>query len=195
MKIFEFQIKFHWDVFLRAKLTICQHWFRQWLGAVQATGHYLNQCCLSSPTHICGTRGRYATTPQLSRAKRNFFDFEFWRQSLRLRILIEKSRLRNRYLKCFISRLKYTFWKFSSKFVHWALIGSIWHCLGSVLHQADNKHCLTDWGRVPHTWYMGPSLLQIINCPLLGAKPLAKPMLAHCNLGPRKQTSVKCNET
>ena len=43
MKIFEFRLKFHWSLFPRVRLTIFQHWFRWWLGAVQATGHYLNQ--------------------------------------------------------------------------------------------------------------------------------------------------------
>ena len=31
---------------LRVQLTIFQHWFRKWLGAVQATSHYLNQWSL-----------------------------------------------------------------------------------------------------------------------------------------------------
>ena len=35
--------KFHWRLFLWVQLTIFQHWFIQWLGAVQATSHYLNQ--------------------------------------------------------------------------------------------------------------------------------------------------------
>ena len=43
MKMFQFRIKFHWRLFLRVLLTIFQHWFRWWLGAVQATSHYLNQ--------------------------------------------------------------------------------------------------------------------------------------------------------
>ena len=30
-------------MFLRVQLTIFQHWFRLWLGAVQATSHYLSQ--------------------------------------------------------------------------------------------------------------------------------------------------------
>ena len=33
----------HWSLFLRAQLTIFQHWFRKWLGADQATSDYLNQ--------------------------------------------------------------------------------------------------------------------------------------------------------
>ena len=43
MKMFEYRLKFHWNLFLRVQLTIFQHWFRWWLGAVQATSHYLNQ--------------------------------------------------------------------------------------------------------------------------------------------------------
>ena len=43
MKIYEFCLKFHWSLFRRFQLTIFQHWFRYWLGAVQATSHYLNQ--------------------------------------------------------------------------------------------------------------------------------------------------------
>ena len=39
----EFRLRFHWSLFLRFELTIFQHWFRWWLGAVQATSHYLNQ--------------------------------------------------------------------------------------------------------------------------------------------------------
>ena len=43
MKMFKFRLKFQWSLFLRVQLTIFQHWFRWWLGAVQATSHYLNQ--------------------------------------------------------------------------------------------------------------------------------------------------------
>ena len=43
MKIFEFRITFHWSLLLWFQLTIFQHWFRWWLGADQATSHYLNQ--------------------------------------------------------------------------------------------------------------------------------------------------------
>ena len=43
MKIFEFRLKYHRSLFLRVQLTIFQHWFRYWLGAAQATSHYLNQ--------------------------------------------------------------------------------------------------------------------------------------------------------
>ena len=43
MKMFEFWLKFRWSLFLRFQLIIFQHWFRYWLGVVQATSHYLNQ--------------------------------------------------------------------------------------------------------------------------------------------------------
>ena len=43
MKMYEFRLKFHWSLFLRIQWTIFKHWFRWWLGAVQATSHYLNQ--------------------------------------------------------------------------------------------------------------------------------------------------------
>ena len=46
MKMYEFRLIFHWSLFLGVQLTIFQHWFRLWLGAVQATSHYLNQCWL-----------------------------------------------------------------------------------------------------------------------------------------------------
>ena len=65
MKSFVFWLKFHWSVFLRVQLTISQRWFRWWLGADQATSHYLNQCWPSSLTHICSTRGRWVNTLRL----------------------------------------------------------------------------------------------------------------------------------
>ena len=43
MKMLKFLLRFLWNLFLRVQLTIFQHWFRLWLGAVQATSHYLNQ--------------------------------------------------------------------------------------------------------------------------------------------------------
>ena len=42
-KLSEFQLKFHWPLFPRVQLTIFQHCFRLWLGADQATSHYLKQ--------------------------------------------------------------------------------------------------------------------------------------------------------
>ena len=43
MEKYEFQSTFHWSLFQRVKLIIIHYWFRQWLGADQATCHYLNQ--------------------------------------------------------------------------------------------------------------------------------------------------------
>ena len=42
-QLFEFRLKFHWSLFLSVQLLIFHHWFRQWLGAGQATSHCLNQ--------------------------------------------------------------------------------------------------------------------------------------------------------
>ena len=42
-KMYEFRLRFHWSLLLRVQLTIFQHWFRQWLGADQATSHCLHQ--------------------------------------------------------------------------------------------------------------------------------------------------------
>ena len=43
MTVYELRLKFHWNLFVRVQSTIVRHWFRQWLGAEQATRHYLNQ--------------------------------------------------------------------------------------------------------------------------------------------------------
>ena len=59
MKMFNFRLRFHWIVFPRVQLTIFQHWFRWWLGAVQATSHYLNQWWYSLLTHICVIRPQW----------------------------------------------------------------------------------------------------------------------------------------
>ena len=43
VKMYQFRLRFHWNLFQRFKLTMFQHWFKWWLGADQATSHYLNQ--------------------------------------------------------------------------------------------------------------------------------------------------------
>ena len=43
MTMYKFRLKFHWSLIPRVQLTIFQQWFRYWLGAVQATSHYLSQ--------------------------------------------------------------------------------------------------------------------------------------------------------
>ena len=43
MKIYEFRLRFHWSLFQMVLSTIFQHWLRWWLGADEATSHYLNQ--------------------------------------------------------------------------------------------------------------------------------------------------------
>ena len=50
--MFQLRLKFHWSLFPRVQLTIFQHWFRWWLGAVQPTSHYLNQWWPGLITHI-----------------------------------------------------------------------------------------------------------------------------------------------
>ena len=53
MKMLEFQLKFHWNLFPRVQLTIIQHCFRYWLGTYKATSHYLSQWWPSVLTHMC----------------------------------------------------------------------------------------------------------------------------------------------
>ena len=43
MKMVKFRLSYHGSLFPMVQLTIFQHWLRLWLGADQATGHYLNQ--------------------------------------------------------------------------------------------------------------------------------------------------------
>ena len=43
MKMYEYRFKNHWSLFLRVQLTISQYWIRKWLGADQATSHYVDQ--------------------------------------------------------------------------------------------------------------------------------------------------------
>ena len=43
MKMCAFCLRFRYSLFLRFELTIFQHWVRWWLGANQATSHYLSQ--------------------------------------------------------------------------------------------------------------------------------------------------------
>ena len=59
MGSFAFWLKFHWSLFLRVQLTVFHHWFRWWLGAGQATSHYLNQWWLTFTDHICVTRPQW----------------------------------------------------------------------------------------------------------------------------------------
>ena len=55
MKSLVFWLKFHWSLFPGVQLIITQHWFRKWLGAGQATSHYLNQWWPSALMYICIT--------------------------------------------------------------------------------------------------------------------------------------------
>ena len=62
--MFKFRLKFHWSLFPRIQLTISQHWFRQWLGAEQATSHYLKQWWPNSMMHICIARPQWVNLRQ-----------------------------------------------------------------------------------------------------------------------------------
>ena len=42
-KTYIFRLRFCWSLLLCFQLMIFQHWFKYWLGVVQATSHYLNQ--------------------------------------------------------------------------------------------------------------------------------------------------------
>ena len=56
MKMYDFLLRFHWSLFPGVQLTEFQHGFRWWLGAGQATIHYLNQWWLVFQSHIRVTR-------------------------------------------------------------------------------------------------------------------------------------------
>ena len=43
MKMYKFRLRFHWNFFPRVQIIIFHHCFRWWLGASQATSHYLKQ--------------------------------------------------------------------------------------------------------------------------------------------------------
>ena len=52
-------IKISLKYFPGVVLSICQHWFRWWLGTQRATSHYLNQYWPNLLTHICFTRPQW----------------------------------------------------------------------------------------------------------------------------------------
>ena len=56
---FWFPMKFHRNMFHMVQLTIWQHWFRWWLGAEQASSHYLKQCWCVLLTLIFATRPQW----------------------------------------------------------------------------------------------------------------------------------------
>ena len=62
MKMNLFLYKFPWSLFPMIQLATSQHWFRWWLGAIQATNHYLSQWCPSFLAHLCVIRSRYVNT-------------------------------------------------------------------------------------------------------------------------------------
>ena len=56
MKMYEFCLRSHWNLFLIFELKIIQHQFRQWLGADRVTSHYLYQLWLKY-RHIYASLG------------------------------------------------------------------------------------------------------------------------------------------
>ena len=54
IKMYEFRLRFHWSLFPNVQLTIFQHWFRLWLGTVQATDHFLHQWASYQIRNIAG---------------------------------------------------------------------------------------------------------------------------------------------
>ena len=56
------RLKFRWSLFPSAQLTIFQHQFSEWLGAGQATSHYLKQRWIfywCTDAYICVTRPQW----------------------------------------------------------------------------------------------------------------------------------------
>ena len=63
--------------------------------------------------------------------------------------------------------------------------------IGSSNGLAPNRlQILTHWGRVTHIC-VDKSLVQIMACRLIGAKPLSEPMLDYCQLDPCEHISMK----
>ena len=80
-KMFEFQLEFHWSLFPRVQLTIFQHWFRQWLGAVQATSRYLNQWWLVYQ-RIYASLGLNELSERPKRIDEELVEYNCWRRCL-----------------------------------------------------------------------------------------------------------------
>ena len=62
MKRFGFLFKIHWNLFPSVQLIINQLCFRQWIGDVQATSHYLNQSWFILMMHMCVARPQRVNT-------------------------------------------------------------------------------------------------------------------------------------
>ena len=69
VKMLKFQLGFHRNLFLSFQLTVSQHWCRWWLGADQATNHYLNQWWSCLLMHICITRPQWVQNFKVSIVK------------------------------------------------------------------------------------------------------------------------------
>ena len=60
-KIIVFLFKFHWNMFPWVQISICQHWFTWWLGAL-----YANRSQANIWTHIGLVYGRIYVSPSLN---------------------------------------------------------------------------------------------------------------------------------
>ena len=69
VKMLKFQLGFHRNLFLSFQLTVSQHWCRWWLGADQATNHYLNQWWSCLLMHICIIRPQWVKNFKVSIVK------------------------------------------------------------------------------------------------------------------------------
>ena len=77
-KLLNFDSKFTSNLLLRFQLIISKYWFRQWLGAWQATRHYLNQWWhIYWWTYIHGTWSRGVNTLRPRQNGRHFTDDTF----------------------------------------------------------------------------------------------------------------------
>ena len=66
LKMYEFRLTFHWNLFLGVQLTIIQHWFR-----------LSESMVVKSPTHICVTR------PQWVKAASQSEVFDWWYRTMK----------------------------------------------------------------------------------------------------------------
>ena len=79
-------------MFLGVQSTKFEHWFRQGLGAEQATSHYLKQWCPCVLTFICVTRPQWFKTRTYSSYKQYYGK---WKPGCRLNIKTQSYQYRN----------------------------------------------------------------------------------------------------
>ena len=75
-KMYNFRLRFHWKLFPEVQLLTFEHWFSWWLGAGQASSHYLNQWWLVHG-RIYASRGPNELTKKKGVDKRRFLKLVF----------------------------------------------------------------------------------------------------------------------